>query len=960
MATLLSGWKIHLTDEAGFPLFPGRVQFFDALTSLPKAVYTTKELITQLGVVVDTDVEGNLPAIWLAEGRYKAIVQKQVSEDPLEYKVLWTINDLGEGAGASPAGSGTLAYCRNIPEMRAITAGTVDACIVAGYYNPGDCGDPMFFTFEQASTRTDDSGAFIRSNDTGAGTPGRYHQVFGNILDIRKWGGIPNDVDVDCVGALANMSNYAISATNFPDGAPRIGFPGTGKYYFSGPITLDALWQNISHTASAPVEYFVGNDVQFGTTDYLTPHLTTFTNACIIESESQLSPQNQIHFDAGSVPYIRPQWYSGYTIVDKIQTALSNGAGIPVKAYGTGCVGNSAVSAVDPIVWEGAPLSLDMVGWYMTLATGASISITCPLTVVSNDYIFRGSGSVSIGGDNQINARWFGWGILSGNQGVPLQNAINSMGNKIPVLVSYSSGSVTSTVTNTTVDIPFIQPTAIINFTGTGRLLRIGIIAEYSKQIFNNTGTGLLSIIAESISPMWYGAEIGITAGIRNYAALSQSMASAISMNIPLDGGGRTLNISQTLTPVVYNGSVFNISNITLKPSVLWNTATHGWMMTLSTQDGGGDFLMDKVVFNPDVLPGLRAMSAITYYQRVTNCFFGNDVQVLGSDYSYTGNQHYGAVENTSFYSASVAGIITGNTFTGTSVYLMGEDVVTGGRTIRYLENINFSNNNVVNNNSAGTSGRVVFYPRGVMTVVAGVVICNNIFKGHVNFSAVTGDPLRLRILCEGWVVSTATWGDYTELSLRHQMVIKDNVLNGGSHTGYQNLIPSTSGQVLKTININTPEIISNHFAYQTPNTYQLCTPGDICRKTFETSLTIYDGVFSLEDNTQTYNCYVMVPKHSVMHIVATPPSGSGEPDIDRYDRQSYVGSIASTESTNRCNTSITCESIRSNACNVPYHGIYKRSKHVYLPVDEWFYWDETASWFQLLFTIDYNIYEAV
>lgn len=952
MATLLSGWKIHLTDEAGFPLYPGRVQFFDALTSLPKAVYTTKELTTPLGVVVDTDAQGNLPAIWLSEGRYKAIVQKKVVEDPEEWNPLWTINDLGEGAAASPAGSGVLAYCRNIPEMRAIPAGTVDAFIVAGYYNPGDCGDPMFFTYEQASTRTDDSGAFIRPNDTGAGTPGRYHQVFGNILDIRKWGGIPNDESVDCIGALTNMSNYAISATNFPDGAPRIGFPGTGNYRFSGPITFDAIWQNLSHTSSAPVEYFVGNDVQFCSMTEIT-HTVNFVNAVIIESESKLTPFNTATFEAGSVPYIRPQWYAHPSMVSKIALALANGNGIPVKAYGTGCTGNTAVSNTYPIVWEGAHLTLDMVGWYMTLATGASITITCPMTVTANDYIFRGDGDVSIGGDNQINARWFGWGILSGNQGVPLQKAIDALANSIPILVPYSSGSITSTVSRSGEILPFIQPTSVINLYGTGRLLYVGIIADFSKQIFNNTGTGVLALYAESISPYWFGASASSVDGLVNDRALTQAIATAILMSTPINGGGRTLYISTTLLPVLMSNTILNISNVTLSAAPSWNVGTNPWMVTITSSDGGGDLIMDKVVINPTLTTGLRAMSASTYYQRVANCFFGNDITVQGNDYVYSTNQQYGTTASCNFHSATVSGIVSNNSFSGSMVYFVGETQVTGGRSYKYLENIIFTNNSVANINSAASYGRVSLYTRAVNTVVKGVVILGNTFKGHIAGSSQTQ---RMRITAEGYVADVSTW--CTMEDIPHRLVIKDNILNDGlESSSTRNIVPSTSGTVIAGVNIVSPVTTYINFAGpgDDPNNTQAddhTTLGAIVSQSFTTNLQWYNGIFLLPNTTQPYNSYVMVPSFAVMHVVANPPPGAGMPDVDEMRTVSANVSVAPLYSGITSNTDSTCEVIRSNACNIPLQGTYVQTNNGYT-------WYETADWNSVYFAITYNIYEA-
>ena len=202
---LLSGWRIRLFDSAGNPLYPGRVEFFDATTSLPKTVYADKDLTVALGTSVTTDLEGYLPAIWLSDGYYKGIVSQRIQDDPETWNPLWTINHIGKALSSSGApGNGTLAYCANIAELKAIEAGTIDAAILAGYYESGDCGEPLFFTWDASSTKADDAGAYIRSNDTPSGTAGRYHQIFPTgVLDIRKWGGLPNETSIDCTGGIS-------------------------------------------------------------------------------------------------------------------------------------------------------------------------------------------------------------------------------------------------------------------------------------------------------------------------------------------------------------------------------------------------------------------------------------------------------------------------------------------------------------------------------------------------------------------------------------------------------------------------------------------------------------------------------------------------------------------------------------------------------------------------------------
>lgn len=810
---LLSGWRIRLFDSAGNPLYPGRVEFFDATTSLPKTVYADKDLTIPLGTSTTTDLEGYLPAIWLSDGYYKGIVSQRIQADPETWNPLWTINHLGkELASTGAPGSGVMAYCENIAELKAIEAGTIDGAIVAGYYESGDCGEPLFFTWNASSTKTDDAGAYIRSNDTPSGTAGRYHQTFPTgVLDIRKWGGLPNETSIDCTGALVNMSNYACDFEVYPVTPPEIGFVAPGVYYFSGNTNLNRIWKNASETISKPVPYYVGNGAQIACGS----QAITFTNPVRIESDFKIVEYpTSYSFGAGSVDYLRPQWLPDWhgNLANKITAAHNED--LPVRVYGVGTEG--AITLDQSIEWvKNNPIYFDSPDIYFTVASGDTynIQINCPIFIPNNQYIFRCS--TLILNNNDINAKWFGWGYLSGTDQAPaLQSAINASNGQAVIVVPQLTNSTHRL--NSAVNGYAHQYEHTINIEGTiifgtsGSLINVYLEVPWNQFCISATTANNIKIMNPTISPAWFGAR---SVSTRNsVTALSVAInVGARGRNI-IDGGGAVFYVSRALSFdfTSITNPLCSLKNITINITNTYNTTTNPILLTIS---GPADCELESVNLNA-TNKGVKPLYLNTYWSRVRNCYFGNDVIVAdgSEDYVFTNNQIYGEIEGCSFYSASKGAIITGNTFTQCRVHLIGDKGIQTGYNFPMLQNMIVSNNIFNNLDGSYFKGCVYVIAYATNTLVNGLNITNNVFAGNIPALSNSGeDPddfYRYRIHNVLWGSGTWAVSQQPNNDVRHMMVIKDNTYqwfdpyrdaptpeypyNTAGHR--QNYLPSTSG----------------------------------------------------------------------------------------------------------------------------------------------------------------------
>lgn len=814
---LLSGWRIRLFDSAGSPLYPGKVEFFDATTSAPKTVYSDKDLTIALGTSVTTDLEGYLPAIWLSDGYYKGIVSQRIQADPETWKPLWTINHLGkELASSGIAGSGVMAYCENIAELKSITAGTIDAALVAGYYNAGDCGDPMFFVWDASSTKTDDAGAYIRSNDTPSGTAGRYNQVMPTgVLDIRKWGGIPNSESIDCTGALINMGNYAADYEIYPVTPPEIGFIAGGVYKFSGNTNLNRTWTNSLGTITKKIPYYVGNGVRFD----CGRNKIIFTNTVKIESDSKLCEYpTSYEFGNGSVEFIRPQWMPDRhgNLADKITAAISNN--FPVKVYGVGTEGELIIDS--NITWDSEqPIYFESASLYFSTTDSYSIDINAPIYVPSNQYIFRCT--TYINNNVDINASWFGWGHLpSTDQAPALQSALNAAkGQSIVVVPQLTNQShiLNSAVDGYTHQIEHtIRIEGKITFGTSGALSNVYLDVPYNQFCISADMPNFIHLMNPTISPSWFGARpisLVDSTNALNMAIIVGSRSRSI-----VDGGGCTFYVGYSLGfNIDSTNALISIKNITINPRSNYNPTEEPYMLVFS---GGVDVELESVNINPANGKDVNSLFLDVYWSRIRNCFFRNDVKIgdNAEDYAFTNNQLSGEIEGCYFSSASRSAIITGNSFSQCRVHLVGDAGVQSGYTFPMLQNIIVSNNIFNNLDGSIFKGCVYLITRAANTLVNGLNITNNIFSGNIPAWNNNGQSIdefyRYRINNAVWDGGTWAVSHQSDNDVRHLMVIKDNTYqwydptraaptdaypyNSAGHR--ENYLPSTSGnETVKT-----------------------------------------------------------------------------------------------------------------------------------------------------------------
>lgn len=821
--TLLSGWRIRLFNSNGQPLYPGRVCFYDSTTSLPKAVFADRDLTVPLGDgagKVNTDQDGYLPAIWFQGGLYKADVQSKIQEDPETWESLWTINDLGTATVATGgAGSGTLAYCASVGEMKGIVAGDVSAVICAGYYEPGDAGDPLFFVWNPSSTKTDDAGAFIRPNDTAVGTAGRYHQVFPTgVLDIRKWGGIPGSSNTDCTGALVHMGDYANNYEVYPSRPPTMGFVAPGNYYFSGSINFNRTWTNQLGNYTITIPYFIGEGVQFvGITTGIS---VTITNPTTIESNNILTKYpSSISFVKGSVEYIRPQWLTHYigNLAARIEHACT--FGIEVRVYGQEAAG--AVVIENDTEWKGPPISFDTTNLQFTTSS-TKLTIRSEISVKDNHYIFgldSGTGSVYIY-NQEVDARWFGWGSLSGtNQGPALRRAIYAAKDQATILASKltTSGQVmNSAISGFNMYIQRLKIEGTMTLGSSGSLSQIYLDVPYNQYCLNVPSTSnVIKLLNPSISPHWFGAMPSDTGGSINTPALTKCLwAGARGRNV-VDGGGGVFYINAVLYADFGNtvpNAIVHWKDITIEAGVdTYDVTNHPTMVGIH---GGIDLNFEAVNVNTKLRTDVGAIFFNTYWSRVRNCFFGSDISYgeQCEDYAFVNNQQWGQKNGTVFASATKGAVISGNTFTDSAVYLYGDSGIQTGYDFPMLQHIHFTNNFVNNLDQAFMKGCLYLVSRAANTLVNGVIVKDNTFGGNIpawhNNGENPDEFYQYRI--HDVLISGGSWAiaNKSSADVRHLMIIKDNSYDwydpaeDDPAPGYpynrkghrSNFLPSTSG----------------------------------------------------------------------------------------------------------------------------------------------------------------------
>ena len=316
-SVLLGGLKVFLINDGGFPLSApgGRAKFFRAGTSTPETVYSDIDLTeaTALGPVVYTDALGALPPVWLKTDRlYKVVVEQKVTDDPETWAVLWSVDNVGNFVRASAGVSGEpSAVVGSISELKAVDHSEHATVQVLGYYAPGDWGMPSTFVYDGNSTATPDDGAYVEPNDE----EGRWIQVFdGVILDVRKFGAIPDNQDVsDVSGRVTKAVNY--SQQNSTRSRPiTVGFVAPGKYGFVGDYDFSIFtFTDLSDNSVHKVPFFIGNGVVFvgDNSDFtLSSNTVCLTREALIEGTNAT-----LSVEGGGSIKVDPAWWGDKSCV---------------------------------------------------------------------------------------------------------------------------------------------------------------------------------------------------------------------------------------------------------------------------------------------------------------------------------------------------------------------------------------------------------------------------------------------------------------------------------------------------------------------------------------------------------------------------------------------------------------------------------------------------------------------
>lgn len=316
-SVLLGGLKVFLINDGGFPLSApgGRAKFFRAGTSTPETVYSDIDLTeaTALGPVVYTDALGALPPVWLKTDRlYKVVVEQKVTDDPETWAVLWSVDNVGNFVPASAGVSGEpSAVVGSISELKAVDHSEHATVQVLGYYAPGDWGMPSTFVYDGNSTATPDDGAYVEPNDE----EGRWIQVFdGVILDVRKFGAIPDNQDVsDVSGRVTKAVNY--SQQNSTRSRPiTVGFVAPGKYGFVGDYDFSIFtFTDLSDNSVHKVPFFIGNGVVFvgDNSDFtLSSNTVCLTREALIEGTNAT-----LSVEGGGSIKVDPAWWGDKSCV---------------------------------------------------------------------------------------------------------------------------------------------------------------------------------------------------------------------------------------------------------------------------------------------------------------------------------------------------------------------------------------------------------------------------------------------------------------------------------------------------------------------------------------------------------------------------------------------------------------------------------------------------------------------
>ena len=797
-----------ILDAYGKPVIGGVIYFYEAGTvDTLKNIYADEGLTTLLPNPLSLDANGRVPQLYYTTNKYKIRVVDGNDVD------VWTADYVDGNVSATVMETGFTAFTNNLTSLRSLDYSTYPIVNVLGNVSGGDGGGGIYKWIPSITT-ADDNGWYIQMALGGSGRYVRQLMAGEESLNIRIWSGTN----------LSPIDSYYASASAFCATVRKPLYWPAGTYAFADGVVF----------AGTNLRMIVDSGCVF---DSLIPANITFSCPTEIRSILPLCTSNGVLLINASseVNEIDARWYSGSFAC----AYQANIVGLPVAFKQ-----NYTVDAATAMNVSSGLHIYDSVT--ITIPDDSQFSVNSTFQVDGkNRRVFIESdadvtSSRAYCGYNVPDAKawWWGWGFMSGNdQALALKRALKSChaagDTVLKIDTLFGSQAILSDATGVPDGESYVPVYAYspIKIGNGGILGNIMPLNSLSDQVFSVSGTGVLNrIAAAQLTPEWFGASYLAT---DNNNALLLTFKTAAINRTPVSGSNLTYSIGSTIAYTLGSYDVLDICDMVIEPNGSYNSTTYPWLLTLITGSGGGDVFIDHCIFGNGTDPALNCLYVDTFFSRITNSTFFYGTSIKGEDYQVSNNQFYGAA-TVSFYSAKVAGIVEGNSFSSSGVFLEGDKSIKSGRDIAMLENIIFSNNSVINTDTIPTRGCVYLRTNYYGTLVSSVNVTDNVFGGNVsndNETVPMNSWLRARIwnvaagggswCSDVYTPNTANAGitfpggipDLSQWSAywgkRHTMIIRDNTYafrvgmnySAPNLTGDQvNYLPATSGSYMGSI----------------------------------------------------------------------------------------------------------------------------------------------------------------
>ena len=588
----------RFADVNNKPLTSGRVQFFDAGTTVLKAIYEDSTETTPMTNPVILDGGGYVPTggVWVPEGDYKISVESFSHFDGFGvpvYSVEWTLDNITGAGGVS--GSNSLGWVETIGDLRAVEPDSSGLMYVKSYYtSPQGIGGGMFY-WDTNATDVDDGGSIIAPD----GTPstGRWYRIFTNsTVEMQQWG-------VRSGSAYSNASNVENMILFLQ-----------GQTGFKANLNMPDVYLNGNVAFVGDYEVTIREGCRFrGLTG--THTLNFDCSTLVIESRTELAElaDNLLKLEIDTIIDVMPQWWGA---VEDLVTDS--------QPYFFACAYNTNVDSliiIDAPFYIQQELGLENrtivkkdLG-HLKLEGNNNFTVD---GIISDGNLFSGDFFKLIMLRPELDGDWFDFdGVIDNSKWMGWVNSLLSNG---PKLVNWNSGSyefdtVLTEANEHIYELRFNIASGVLFKTSADVFFPI-IVSENHCIDVTQTGRFLFN---QEIDVQWFGAYYDNT-GV-NASAFTQAIASDGVIN----GNGKKYLIDSELANDTTHD--MRLKNVTL---VLNSGFTSAGAITTS-----GHLYMDNVTIDINGQFPKRAItigSTALYLAEIDSCHLGyGEVLVSGT-----------------------------------------------------------------------------------------------------------------------------------------------------------------------------------------------------------------------------------------------------------------------------------------------------------------------------------------